>query len=238
MAIDLLVRLRANQRLSGVTMNFGFRATAGAALLTFALASSASATIVFSEPLATPTPTVQYSLAGGQQEASQFLLASTTEITEATFYGAALGGSLPTVFTVQFFSSLNNLPSAELYSSNATGTAVSAGVTDNYGAAVFAITTSITPFTALAGVKYFFGVSDVAGHSYNFGVESSSSGVGAQTAGGIGGYYSLPHSEAFSLSGTSAATAGIPEPASWAMMLVGLGSVGAMVRRQRRSLAT
>ncbi len=144
---------------------------------------------------------------------------------------------MPTVFTIQFYSSLNNLPLSELYSADVAGTAVSAGLTDNYGASVFAITASFAPFTALAGVNYFFGASDVAGHSYNFGVESSSSGVGAQTAGGVGGYYALKHSEAFSLSGISTGTAGVPEPASWALMLVGLGGAGAMMRRRRQQLA-
>ncbi|HEY0436902.1 MAG TPA: PEPxxWA-CTERM sorting domain-containing protein, partial [Phenylobacterium sp.] len=115
------------------------------------------------------------------------------------------------------------------------GTAVSTGVTDNAGSLIFAITSAFGPFTALTGQSYFFAASDLAGHGYSFGVESSSGGVGAQTGGGLGNYYALRQGEAFSLSGASAANAGVPEPASWALMLVGFGGVGALARGRRRT---
>ncbi|HEY0437643.1 MAG TPA: hypothetical protein VGC92_13465, partial [Phenylobacterium sp.] len=94
-------------------MKLDLKVAAGAAFLGVALAGGASASTVFSEPLATPTPVIQYALAGGQQEASQFTLGADTQITGATFYGAAYTstaatGALPTQFTIQFFSSLNN----------------------------------------------------------------------------------------------------------------------------------
>ncbi|THD61087.1 MAG: PEP-CTERM sorting domain-containing protein [Phenylobacterium sp.] len=36
--------------------------------------------------------------------------------------------------------------------------------------------------------------------------------------------------------GSSALVAGVPEPASWALMIVGLGGMGAMLRTRRRSI--
>jgi hypothetical protein len=209
-----------------------------AALFSLVLASGASASTVFSESLETPFPTGQYSVAGGQQEASEFTLSANTQITSATFYGALYGGgSFPSIYKIQLFSSVNNKPFAEVYSANSPGAAVSSGVTDNHGANVFAITSSFTPFTALAGIPYFFSASDVAGSSYNFLVASSGTGVGVQTQGGVAGYYALPHGEAFSLAANAAVVAGIPEPSSWALMLVGFGGLGAVLRRRRVRVA-
>ncbi len=38
--------------------------------------------------------------------------------------------------------------------------------------------------------------------------------------------------------GSSSLSGGVPEPAAWALMLVGFGAMGAMVRRQRKLAAT
>ena len=206
------------------------------AISTLALASSAAATTVFSEGLETPFPTAQFSKADGQQEASQFQLGANTAITGATFYGASYyGGPLPSIYTIQFFSKgIDNMPLAELFSVNVSGSSVSTGIHDNTGSTVYAITSSFAPFTALAGVNYFFSASDVAGKAYNFLVETSGTGVGRQTSGGLGHYYAIRTGEAFSLSDTAAAPHGVPEPASWALMLLGFGSVGAVLRRRHR----
>jgi len=225
-------------------MKLTLNAFAGAALVLLSLPSGASAATVISQPLATPTPTIQYSLVGGQQEASQFTLGSTTSITGATFYGAALSGPIPSIFTIQFYSShsnpnplLGNLPLAELYNSNTTASSyVSAGVNDNLGAAVQLFSVNFAPFTALAGVDYFFAASDLAVNGYNFGVETSSTGVGAQTGNGIAGFYALRTSEAFSLTADGATNGAVPEPATWAMMLLGFGAIGFGMRRRSRVL--
>ena len=214
-------------------------AAAGAVIVTLAIASSAAAATVFSEGLATPTPTAQFSKADGQQEASQFNLSATTGITSATFYGSSYyGGAFPSLYTIQFFSSdSSNMPLAELFSTNVAGTPVATGVVDNFGHSVYAITSSFAAFNALAGVNYFFAASDVAGSAYNFVVESSGTGVGRQTAGGLGNYYAIKTGEAFSLSSASVPLAGVPEPASWALMLLGFGGLGAVLRSRRGRFA-
>ena len=48
----------------------------------------------------------------------------------------------------------------------------------------------------------------------------------------IAGYYALAHGEAFSLTAADVNT-GVPEPASWAIMLVGFCGLGAMLRRRQ-----
>ncbi len=41
----------------------------------------------------------------------------------------------------------------------------------------------------------------------------------------------------FNTNGSGTFSAGVPEPASWALMLIGFGGVGAMVRRRKTSIA-
>jgi hypothetical protein len=49
--------------------------------------------------------------------------------------------------------------------------------------------------------------------------------------------YGLPNVAAFDAHGTLGVSAGVPEPASWAVMLTGFAGIGAAIRSSRRKLA-
>jgi hypothetical protein len=59
-------------------------------------------------------------------------------------------------------------------------------------------------------------------------------GTGSDTL-KIGGYSAAGYNMIDDISVTRSATGAVPEPATWAMMLLGFGGLGAILRRQRRT---
>ena len=71
---------------------------------------------------------------------------------------------------------------------------------------------------------------------YNFFFEFSD-GIDFTTSGQAGSYQETFTNGSAASTGTYTLTTSVPEPASWAMMLVGFGALGAVVRRRKAAVA-
>jgi hypothetical protein len=182
--------------------------TAVAALLT---ATTANATVVDFET-ATSGPTIVQPgvtiTAGGE-------FISVTNTPNGTL-GLLAGGS-PRNELVATFSALTNTVSVDLGDFNGDADTLfleAFGISDN-------LLGSVTLLTDSSDFVMHTLSLNVAGISYaRFGARSPS----------VGG------SSVFADNLTFASTAAVPEPAAWAMMLLGFGGIGIAVRKQRKSL--
>ena len=109
-----------------------------------------------------------------------------------------------------------------------------AGFTNGQGWEIYTYRASIAPMTLSAGTYYFAlqnGVTELGSLSY-WDINNGPSVAYQNQIGNLNGLL-LPgsNSEAFTL------LSGVPEPASWAMMLGGFGLVGSAMRRRRTGIA-
>jgi hypothetical protein len=92
---------------------------------------------------------------------------------------------------------------------------------------------------ALGPGTYYIAMQGISSTFYTFlGYGAATSGGAETHDGGVtwgAGYEGFP-SVAMALYGTGG-NAGVPEPATWAMMLIGFGGLGAMMRTRRRATA-
>lgn len=187
--------------------------------------------------------------AGGFRAFDNFTLSSAANITSVTWQGIyipnpATGGP-PSPNTINwdigFYSDSGNFPGTALYSANnvpaANVTATQIG-TGTFGAAsvnLYSFSYTLpSVFAAAAGTQYWFSpVAHSATFNPFFSWSPATNAVDGRTAQIDSGNNTFirPNDRAFSL------TASVPEPSSWALLILGFGLVGANVRRIRRQNA-
>jgi len=183
----------------------------------------------------------------GFQAYDDFSLTADANVTGATWRGFIQGPDSngpvdPAIqdWTISFSADNSGAPGSVLYSHTFAAADVS---TTFLGDSTFNGTVHVYEFhvdlpggfAATAGTTYWFSPFATQEHFYPF---FSWSPAAAQTGGTTyqifrpnGDTFVRPGDRAFSLQ------AGVPEPATWAVMLVGLGGAGAMLRRRRALLA-
>ncbi len=200
---------------------------------------SNASSVLYSQALDNSGPGGLYSSDPTQIAADPFVIAGGGAIDQASWYGVALAGIPYSDFQVRFYADAGGAPGAVLSTFVGTATHTPTALTDGYGLIVDQFTLALPTFTAAAGVTYHFSVADTG--PYNFIWAHSNFCCSTHLSGGSGWFPSLGStngSRAFGLSGPEAASAGgVPEPASWALMLGGLGLVGSSLRRRRGAVA-
>lgn len=203
---------------------------AGAAIAA-AVASSASAGIVYqSTPALNGGGSYWCSSCdslglGSFQTLDPFTLGSSANITGVnvvTYNGQGYNGLVP--FTVGVYSSDN--PSSPIFSQAVTTTLVSSGVDVN-GNGYDVVHADLSGLSLKNGQQYWIafyapelGIGDSAGQNNGAVQWSAQSGISTPVGDNL----------EYALFGS-----GVPEPATWAMMLVGLFGLGALLRTQRKS---
>jgi len=162
-----------------------------------------------------------------------FTLSGTTTITGFTFGGWSTAGTQ--LSTVNYGFSSSSAAYSQTGTSALTFGAVVPGT--GFGGAYDArdYAGSVTPITLGAGTWYF-SLGGAVATDGGFGYWDINNGPSSAYIGGfnLAGIYGPTSSEAFTL---TSANGGVPEPASWALMLGGFGLVGGAMRRRRTSVA-
>jgi hypothetical protein len=188
-------------------------------------------------------------ITGGYQTFDDFSLSSNATVTQVTWYGFYInsdGGPNPatpttTSWQIGFYANSGTLPGGQLYSTSIAAGSVTAtflGDVSALGDTVpfYEFTATLpTPFSASAATTYWFSPLSEQPTFEPFFSWSPSSGA-AQSAqmelpGSVNGdansLYNVSNERAFILYG-------VPEPASWTLMLAGFAALGAGLRARRR----
>ena len=196
-----------------------------AATAALTLSSHASASVVYTSGSTNGTVKAR-TINGGYAVSDEFILTSAATITGFTFGGWTLQNDLIKNVTYGFSNSPNFASDgvASLLGSAALG--LSYG---NMSYDVRDYTATISSVFLNPGTYYFSLQNAVtSGNNIAFWDQNGSAGVSFQS--GVG---ALGVTHAFTL--TSDAVPAVPEPATWAMMLLGFAGIGVAMRRRRRS---
>lgn len=212
-------------------ISFLSRAAAAAALLIASTGGAQAATVFDQGPV---------QAAGGVRSAfwnaDDFTLSTSSLLTGATFnLGYDLRFAPAPNINYELYADDAGTPGAILQSGTATAQVTDLGLNNDstYRFNAWAFDFS-SPVEALAGVRYWIGVQQPADVAL---ANTPGTNPGASAMIRLGTYVPRDIGLAFSLQGTAVeAPSAVPEPASWAMMMVGFGVVGGAMRRRRTSV--
>lgn len=212
-------------------MAFATYLKAAAAAACLLSASPAAAAVIYEQPLFNGPDGGPYSEDPGQLIAAAFEVTADADITRVSWYGAGLEDENFGDFRVQFFSEADEDPDQVLASVTGAATRTNTGLVNSYGDRVFRFSMAIPAFHVTTTGHYFFSVADFG--RYNF-IWSLSDGpccsVFRLGETGDWTFSEMRPSNAFAL---HTASAGVPEPATWAVLVLGFMGSGAMLRRRR-----
>jgi hypothetical protein len=177
-----------------------------------------------------------YSITGGNYAADSFMIGTNATVTGVDF--AVWNSPTYATTTTIDWAIVSGLRAPY----GAFGTVIASGtspVTSSYiltntsGYAVNADTFAIAPTNLVSGLYslYLFNASDTYGGGNGTRWDVNGGPATALVHTNFGPFEGYQASNTFQILGSVAG--GIPEPATWAMMMVGLGGVGALARRRR-----
>lgn len=166
-------------------------------------------------------------VAGGLSNHGEFTLAAPATITGIEIYGFIIA---PGAFRFSIASDGGNEPGASLFSQSA---ALGAGTEGWHGVSGLSV--------ALGAGTYWlgFGADGSSGLAYHYGNAPNPLGNESRFSPGTppsGRYVDIDPAN-FAWRVTGAAVAPVPEPATWALMIVGFAGLGASLRARRRPAA-
>jgi hypothetical protein len=196
--------------------------------------ASAASILALVTPSGAPTTTLHNNT--GQNFLVQFTLADAADITGFDLWTSPITGKIGQDVTIKIRADDSGEPDSmnldEFASTIDTRTDFSSD-SETVGAHFSAV--------SLAAGTYWIGMSGTNGElgwqTFDLGVLSAS--TQAQLSGDTGAFTPRIYSLAFVVEGTTVPNGGVgvPEPAAWALMLLGFGGVGAALRRRRPAQA-
>lgn len=205
-----------------------------------ALAGSAGAGVLYSQPFADigAVYASQNDTTGGNGNFAtvydNFTLGAASTITGIGFTGGYFNPPTPatiTAFTLQIYADSGGAPGASLYSETVSGNANEVLFDCAQGPDACGTYSAAASFAAAAGTQYWLSIVPDIGFPPQWGWAAGTGGDGAAYQVFFGTGNPIPSDLAFTLSGTAAA----PEPAVWALMLVGFGGLGLAARARRKT---
>jgi hypothetical protein len=178
-------------------------------------------------------------------QAEDFSFVGGTTVGGAGVYIAGLAGNIAAWdgnFTYVIFANSGGMPGSPLQTGNVSVSPVDTGLPAFKGNSYLFAFDFLSPFDAVAGTTYWLGIhlSSNFNRDEIYWVTSggNTTARGEENDGGmLNVWFSNDQEHAFYL--TDSTSSAVPEPAPWAMMLVGFGVAGLALRRGRRpKLAT
>lgn len=218
-------------------MTYGMFLKTFATVSALAMAGAASAATLYSQPYdGTGVLTASQNDTTGGNGAfattyDNFTIAATSSVTGLTFTGGYFNGAQAAIskFTVKFYADTANAPGATLATTSIAGNGGESGCVAN----VCNYSVALNSFAATGGTKYWMSIVPDIGFPPQWGWASGTGGDKVAFQDFLGTRSRLVQDQAFTLTGTAAP--GVPEPASWATMLLGMGIVGRALRQRRRT---
>ena len=207
------------------------RAILAAALLSASVSAAQGATVFDQGP-----PNTAGGIRGDLLNIDDFTLSASSLLSGATFYlGYAKTDNTNLSISYSLYADGNGTPGTLLQSGSATPLITDLGpANENYTFNSWAFSFA-SPIQALADVRYWIGVQQGSDRVAVAQLPGGNPGAGAVYANNAGSYNPTGTGLAFSLQGTPV-SAPVPEPATWGMMILGLGAVGFAMRRRRAAV--
>jgi hypothetical protein len=215
-------------------MAFATYLKAAAAATCLLAAGPAAAAVIYEQPLFNGPDGGPYSHDPGQLIAAAFEVTADADVTRVSWYGAGLLDEDFGDFRIQFFSEADEEPDEVLASTTGAATRTNTGLVNSYGDRIFRFSMAIPAFHVTTTGHYFFSVADLDRYNFIWSL-SDRPCCSVFNMNGYGWTFDEGRpSNAFAL---HSASAGVPEPATWAVLVLGFMASGAMLRRRRASLA-
>lgn len=178
-----------------------------------------------------PNHLTAYTFTSGFKVAEDFNVATASSLTGATFY--VLAPVQMTNLTYFIYAAGASGPGAQLATGSAQGLSSTATGGTYFGLPESLVSFSFaSAFAASAGTTYWLGLASVSSDALYW--ESAANNATSLAYQSNGGPYGMVGTQlAFTIVGSSA-TAAVPEPATWGMLLAGFGAVGGALRRRQR----
>jgi hypothetical protein len=209
---------------------------AAAAVCVLAATPAAAATI-YSQPLFNGPDGGPYRNDPPHIGAAGFALGGDADIARVSWYGAGLADEDFGAFRIRFYAQSDEAPAEPgdvvATTTSAVYSMTNTGHINSYGDRIFRFSMNIPTFHATGGAAYFVSVADIRSSNFIWSL-SDRDCCSVFNMNGFG--WSVDQARASNAFTLSTAT-GVPEPATWAMLVTAFMASGALLRRRRAVLA-